>query len=144
MTKVQSRNISNKFKSAYDLTEKFNRNFDEKIRLGSDAHLDIISENNKKLGVLVSDLSSLNDLIELNFPKTIEDAELIKFNLHSIHSALSLLINKLQKGDFNQKSYKNNIESLLDEDNQIIEYIYDINEYVLNKDDSLIDLLDEL
>lgn len=144
MTKVQSKNIRNKFKSAYDLTEKFNRNFDENIRLGSDIHLDMVSEYSKELDLLVSGLSSLNDLIELNFPKTLEDAELIKFNLHSIHSALSLLISKLQKDDFNQKSYKNNIELLIDEDNQIVEYIYDINEYVLNEDSSLTDLLNEL
>jgi len=48
MTKVQSKNIRNKFKSAYDLTEKFNRNSDENIRLGSDAYLGIVSENTKK------------------------------------------------------------------------------------------------
>ncbi len=140
MTKVQSRNIRNKFKSTYDLSEKFNRNYS----LGSDTHLDIISENTKQLSFLISSLTVLNDLIEENFPKTIEEAELIKFNLHSLHSSLSLLIDNLQKDDLFQKSYKNSIDLLIDEDNQILEYIKDINEYVLSEDNSLKDLLNSL
>ncbi len=140
MTKLQSRNIRNKFKSTYDLSEKFNRNYS----LGSDTHLDIISENTKQLSVLISSLVVLNDLIEENFPNTIEEAELIKFNLHSLHSSLSLLIDNLQKDSLYQKSYANAIELLTDEDAQIVEYIYDINEYVLNQDSSLTDLLNAL
>ncbi|MDR2121599.1 MAG: hypothetical protein LBP34_00600 [Flavobacteriaceae bacterium] len=144
MTKIQSRNIRNKFKSTYDLSEKFNRNYSEIIRLGSDTHLDIISENTKQLNLLVSALAVLNDLIEKNFPQSIEEAELIKFNLHSLHSSLSLLIDNLQKNTLNQKSYKSSIDLLIDEDNQIIEYINDINEYVLSEDNSLTYLLKEL
>ena len=120
--------------------KKFNRNYS----LGSDTHLDIISENTKQLSFLISSLTVLNDLIEENFPKTIEEAELIKFNLHSLHSSLSLLIDNLQKDDLFQKSYKNSIDLLIDEDNQILEYINDINEYVLSEDNSLKDLLNSL
>lgn len=141
---VKTGNIKNKFKSTYDLSEKFNRNYSEIIRLGSDAHLDIISENTKQLNLLVSALATLNDLVEENFPQTIEEAELIKFNLHSLHSSLSLMIENLQKNVLNFKSYKNTIDLLIDEDSQIVEYINDINDYVLSKDNSLTDLLNEL
>lgn len=141
---IKTRNIRNKFKSTYDLSEKFNRSYSEIIRLGSDAHLDIISENTKQLNYLVSALSVLNDLIEENFPQNIEDAELIKFHLHSLHSSLSLMIENLQKNALHFNSYKNIIDLLIDEDSQIIEYINDINDYVLSKDDSLTNLLNEL
>lgn len=141
---IRTKNIRNKFKSTYNLSEKFNRTYSEIIRLGSDAHLDIISENTKQINLLISSLAVLNDLIEENFPKTIEEAELIKFNLHSLHSSLSLLIDNLQKDNLFQKSYKNSIDLLIEEDNQIIEYINDINEYVLSEDNSLEDLLNSL
>ena len=94
--------------------------------------------------MLISSLAVLNNLIEENSPKAIEETELIKFNLYSLHSSLSLLIDNLQKDNLFQKSYKNNIDLLIEENNQIIEYINDINEYVLSEDNSLEDLLNSL
>lgn len=139
ITLDSSNNLSENVKHAYDLSEKFNKVSRNKIEAGSDDHLDIISRNTYVFSQLIEVLSKVNDLVEENFPSKKEEAEEIKLALHSLHSSLDLFVSKIKGVKLSSESYCNSISKLESENSQILEYINDINDYVLSDDDLISD-----
>lgn len=136
MIVLDQNNLSENVKHAYNLSEKFNKESRNKITPGSDEHLDLISENTGVFNQLIGILSALNDLIEKNFPSNKQEAEEIKLALHSLHSSLDLFISKIKGAD---NSYHDSIVQLEDENSQIVEYINDINDFVLSDGEAISD-----
>lgn len=134
-----SKNLSENVKHAYNLSEKFNKISNSKIEIGSNDHLDLISRNTSFFSQLIEVLSKVNNLVEENFPSKKEEAEEIKMALHSLHSSLDLFVCKIKNHKLSNQSYFNSIEQLESENAQIIEYINDINDYVLSDDNMISD-----
>jgi len=138
MSTFYSNSLSQDVRAAYQLSEKFNKEA-FRIEAGSDTHLDIITHNTAIFSQLDSVLSKLNDLIEQNFPSNKEVAEELKLILHSLHSSLSLFIDKIKNTKFAKISYQDAIDSLETENAQILEYIEDINNYILLDEELITD-----
>ena len=136
MIKLDHNNLSENVKHAYNLSEKFNKESRSKITPGSDAHLDIISQNTGVFNQLIGILSLVNNLVEKNFPSDKQEAEEIKLALHSLHSSLDLFVNKIKVSD---SSYSESVLQLEAETSQIVEYINDINDFVLSDEELLSD-----
>jgi len=138
MSTFYSNSLSQDVRAAYQLSEKFNKEA-FRIEAGSDTHLDIITHNTAIFSQLGSVLSKLNDLIEQNFPSNKEVAEELKLILYSLHSSLSLFIDKIKNTKFAKISYQDAIDSLETENAQILEYIEDINNYILLDEELITD-----
>lgn len=136
MITLDHNNLSENVKHAYNLSEKFNKESRSKITPGSDEHLDIISENTVVFNQLIGVLSLVNDLVEKNFPSDKQEAEDIKLALHSLHSSLDLFVNKIKVSD---SSYSASVMQLEAETSQIVEYINDINDFVLSDEEFISD-----
>lgn len=136
MITLDHNNLSENVKHAYNLSEKFNKESRSKITPGSDEHLDIISENTVVFNQLIGVLSLVNDLVEKNFPSDKHEAEDIKLALHSLHSSLDLFVNKIKVSD---SSYSASVMQLEAETSQIVEYINDINDFVLSDEEFISD-----
>lgn len=136
MITLDQSNLSENVKHAYNLSEKFNQDSRSKITLGSDEHLDLISKNTVVLNQLIETLTHVNDLVEKHFPTDKEKAEELKLALHSLHSSLDFYIHKIKLSD---GSYHNSISKLEAENSQIVEYINDINEFILSDDEFILD-----
>ena len=117
---------------AYQLSEKFFQS--NAPELGSDEHLDAINRNADFFKKLAQTLESVNNLIEEDFPKSKVDAEVIKVAMHSLHSSISIFIDKIRKSPVDAKSYIKCIDELESENMQLLEYINDINDYILSDD----------
>ncbi|OWP85373.1 hypothetical protein BWK59_00535 [Flavobacterium davisii] len=128
MITLDHNNLSENVKHAYNLSEKFNKESRSKITLGSDEHLDIISQNTEVFNQLIGILSLVNNLVEKNFPSDKQEAEELKLALHSLHSSLDLFVNKIKVSD---SSYSESVIQLEAETAQIVEYINDINDFIL-------------
>lgn len=111
------------------------------FKLGSDEHLDFVSAITTELNSLIEKLRDFNDSFELMFPKDKKSSEFAVNVLHILHSGLSLAIEKL-KSDDHKHAFKTCLENLKTEHNQIIEYIEDINEFILSDDEE--NLLNDL
>lgn len=103
--------------------------------LGSDEHLDYINNKTKKLNTLIHNLRDFNDSFEDIFPNEKEDGEFFVNELHVLHSALSLAIANLNR-EFPKDSFKTCLQKLTVENNQIVEYIEDLNEFIFATEDS--------
>jgi hypothetical protein len=136
MITLDQNNLSENVKHAYNLSEKFNKESRSKITPGSDAHLDIISQNTGVFNQLIGILSLVNNLVEKNFPSDKQEAEEIKLALHSLHSSLDLFVNKIKVSD---SSYSESVLQLEAETLQIVEYINDINDFVLSDEELISD-----
>lgn len=136
MITLDHNNLSENVKHAYNLSEKFNKESRSKITPGSDEHLDIISQNTGVFNQLIGILSLVNNLVEKNFPSDKQEAEEIKLALHSLHSSLDLFVNKLKVSD---SSYSESVLQLEAETSQIVEYINDINDFVLSDEEFISD-----
>ncbi|WP_396170729.1 hypothetical protein [Flavobacterium sp.] len=136
MITLDQNNLSENVKHAYNLSEKFNKESRSKITPGSDAHLDIISQNTGVFNQLIGILSLVNNLVEKNFPSDKQEAEEIKLALHSLHSSLDLFVNKIKVSD---SSYSESVLQLEAETSQIVEYINDINDFVLSDEELISD-----
>lgn len=136
MITVDHNNLSENVKHAYNLSEKFNKESRSKITPGSDEHLDIISQNTGVFNQLIGILSLVNDLVEKNFPSDKQEAEEIKLALHSLHSSLDLFVNKIKVSD---SCYSESVLQLEAETSQIVEYINDINDFVLSDEEFISD-----
>ncbi len=136
MITLDHNNLSENVKHAYNLSEKFNKESRSKITPGSDAHLDIISQNTGVFNQLIGILSLVNNLVEKNFPSDKQEAEEIKLALHSLHSSLDLFVNKIKVSD---SSYSESVLQLEAETSQIVEYINDINDFVLSDEELISD-----
>ena len=134
-----NRNLSDNVKHAYNLSEKFNKIYNSKTEIGSNDHLDLVSHNTAVFSQLIEILSKVNDLVEENFPSNKDEAEELKLALHSLHSSLDLFVDKIKSHTLSNESYYNSIQQLKLENSQIIEYINDINDYVLSDDDLISD-----
>ena len=108
---------------------------------GSDDHLDYISNITKNIEILNANLKSFNDSFESRFPNNKEDGEIIVKVLHLLHSGLSLAIENLKKEN-PEGTFKSCLNKLEIENNQLIEYIEDINEFIIYQDEN--NLLDSL
>ncbi|WP_343566334.1 hypothetical protein [Sphingobacterium sp.] len=127
-------------KFIFTLTEKLKNNR-RRIVVGSDEHLDFINDRTKDLNRVIHYLAKFNDVIEKHFPNSKEDANKMLEGLHIAHSTVTLLISAVEK--FNKKnSFYTCIERLKEENSQLVEYIEDINNFVLNDDDNLLADLD--
>lgn len=113
------------------------------FEFGSDEHLDYVLKVKQRIGELTSLLKRFNDEFETVFPKNKDESERALDTLYLINSTLSMLIDGIES--FNVcKSFNSAISSLRIENNQLIEYIEDVNEYVIkgeNKDLSTSGLL---
>jgi len=109
--------------------------------LGSDQHLDYINNKTKKLNSLIDNLRDFNDSFEDIFPNEKEDGELFINKLHLLHSGLSLAIANLSK-ELPKDSFKTCLKKLSIENNQIVEYIEDLNEFLLSEHEN--NLLNDL
>ena len=136
MITLDHNNLSENVKHAYNLSEKFNKESRSKITPGSDEHLDIISQNTGVFNQLIGILSLVNNLVEKNFPSDKQEAEEIKLALHSLHSSLDLFVNKIKVSD---GSYSESVLQLEAETSQIVEYINDINDFVLSDEEFISD-----
>ncbi len=136
MITLDHNNLSENVKHAYNLSEKFNKESRSKITPGSDEHLDIISQNTGVFNQLIGILSLVNNLVEKNFPSDKQEAEEIKLALHSLHSSLDLFVNKIKVSD---SSYSESVLQLEAETSQIVEYINDINDFVLSDEELISD-----
>ena len=132
-------NLKTNVRQAYNLSERFNAFSKKSIIPGSDEHLDIISKHSDVLGQLVTMLSEVNDLVEQHFPAAKEEAEELNLSLHSLHSSLDIFISKIKSNILVANSYGNSLELLESENNQILEYINDINEFVLSEENEIDD-----
>ncbi|MGN5953725.1 hypothetical protein ACP6L2_03830 [Sphingobacterium lactis] len=131
-----------------DLRVKYIMHLSENLRkqkssfvLGSDQHLDYINNKTKKLNSLIDSLRDFNDSFEDIFPHEKEDGELFINKLHLLHSGLSLAIANLSK-EIPKDSFKTCLDKLNVENNQIVEYIEDLNEFILSEGEN--NLLDDL
>jgi len=136
MITLDHNNLSENVKHAYNLSEKFNKESRSKIIPGSDDHLDIISQNTGVFNQLIVILSLVNNLVEKNFPSDKQEAEEIKLALHSLHSSLDLFVNKIKVSN---SSYSESVLQLEAETSQIVEYINDINDFVLSDEEFISD-----
>lgn len=136
MTTLDHNNLQENVKHAYNLSEKFNKESRNKISIGSDAHLDIISENSEIYRQLVEILSVVNNLVEENFPSNKLQAEELKLALHSLHSSLDLFVDNIKVSD---GFYNEIVFQLENETSQIVEYINDINDFVLSDEELISD-----
>ena len=136
MVTVDHNNLSENVKHAYYLSEKFNKESRIKITPGSDEHLDIISQNTGVFNQLIEILSLINNLLEKNFPSDKQEADELKLALHSLHSSLDLFVNKIKVSD---NSYSESVLQLEAENSQIVEYINDINDFVLSDEELISD-----
>lgn len=139
MITIDQNNLSENVKHAYNLSEKFNKEARNKIVPGSDEHLDLVSQNTGFFNQLIEILSLVNNLVEKNFPSNKNEAEEIKLALHSLHSSLDLFVSKIKDTSLSKSSYHNSIEQLELENSQIVEYINDINEFVLSDEELISD-----
>lgn len=136
---MHTQTLNRKVKDAYLLSESFSIQNKEVILQGSDKHLDQVSETTKLLNELIDALSNLNNLIEENFPSKRDTANDLKFGLHSLHSSLLLFINKVKNDKVANFSYNDCIARLKLECNQVVEYINDLNDYVISQEDLIAD-----
>jgi hypothetical protein len=136
MITLDHNNLSENVRHAYNLSEKFNKESRSKITPGSDDHLDIISQNTGVFNQLIGILSLVNNLVEKNFPSDKQEAEEIKLALHSLHSSLDLFVTKIKVSD---TSYSESVVQLEAETSQIVEYINDINDFVLSDEEFISD-----
>jgi hypothetical protein len=136
MITLDHNNLSENVKHAYNLSEKFNKESRSKITPGSDAHLDIISQNTGVFNQLIGIVSLVNNLVENNFPSDKQEAEEIKLALHSLHSSLDLFVTKIKVSD---TFYSESVVQLEAETSQIVEYINDINDFVLSDEEFISD-----
>jgi hypothetical protein len=139
MLTLNHNQLNENVRHAYDLTEKFNNELKSEMKAGSDEHLDLISTNTILFKELIQQLASVNDLIEENFPSNRKAAEEIKFALHSLHSSLDLFISKFKNDTLASKAYRDCILNLETETTQVIEYIQDINDFIISDEDFLSD-----
>lgn len=140
MIKQDSKNsLKTNVRQAYNLSEKFNTFSKSSVVAGSDEHLDIISKHSEVLTQLINMLSEVNDLIEQHFPSGAEEAEELKLSLHSLHSSLDMFIGKIKNNTVTANSFSSALELLETENNQILEYITDINEFILSDEDKIED-----
>ncbi|QYS89715.1 hypothetical protein [Flavobacterium davisii] len=136
MITLDHNNLSENVKHAYNLSEKFNKESRSKITLGSDEHLDVISQNTEVFNQLIGILSLVNNLVEKKFPSDKQEAEELKLALHSLHSSLDLFVNKIKVSD---SSYSESVIQLEAETAQIVEYINDINDFILSDEEFISD-----
>lgn len=129
-----------KFKSILHLSEDL-RKKNTGLKLGSDAHLDYISERTRKLEDLIVKLRDFNDDVEINFPIDKESADVIVYSWYILHSALTLAIDRLEQENYND-SFVTCLSKLKSESNQLVEYIEDLNDFILSGDG--VNLLNEL
>ncbi|WGQ15583.1 hypothetical protein [Sphingobacterium faecium] len=136
----QDRESGQRFKHIMILSENLRREH-AKFKPGSDEHLDYISGRTKKLEDLIQNLQDINNRFEIVFPNYKEEAEVFVKILHILHSALSLAIDKLSQENKNN-CFKTCLNKLKVENEQLVEYIEDLNEFILSDDND--DLLSDL
>lgn len=136
---MHTQTLNRKIKDAYLLSESFSIKSKEVILHGSDKHLDQISETTKLFNELIDALSNLNDLIEENFPSKRDAANDLKFGLHSLHSSLLSFIKTVKNDKIANSSYNDCIARLEVECDQVVEYINDLNDYVISQEDLIAD-----
>lgn len=122
--------------------------FSEKVRrtyapykIGSDEHLDFIGERTKGLEKLVEVLGNVNSMVEKRFPTNKEYAKEVLEQLHVAHSATVLVIDSTKSIEYNN-CFKTVIKKLIIEKEQLVEYIDDINNFILSDDENLLFDLD--
>lgn len=135
MNIVQTQTLNKKVKDAYLMSESFIINNKEVILHGSDQHLDQINSTTKYFNELILVLTNLNNLFEANFPSNEKAANDLKFGLHSLHSSLIVFLSKLKNDNITSSSFKDCINRLEIESDQLNEYINDLNEYIISQED---------
>ena len=135
MNIVQTQTLNKKVKDAYLMSERFIVKNKEVILHGSDQHLDQINSTTKYFNELIQALIDLNNLIEANFPSKENAANDLKFGLHSLHTSLIVFLSKLKNDNIAYSSFKDCINRLEIECQQVNEYINDINDYILSQED---------
>lgn len=128
---MQTQTLNRKVKDAYLLSERFSAQNRSVIMHGSDQHLDQINNTTKYFNELIHALTDLNNLIEANFPSGKKAANELKFGLHSLHSSLIVFISKLKSDKIAYASFKDCVDRLDIECQQVSEYINDLNDYVI-------------
>ncbi|MNK26450.1 hypothetical protein D3C87_447870 [compost metagenome] len=137
---TRATNKNEQMQFIFSLSEKLKNNT-KRIVVGSDEHLDFINDRTKDLNEVIHYLAKYNDLVEKHFPGNKEEAQRIMQDLHTAHSSVTLLIRSVEK--YNRKnSFYTCIERLKEENSQLVEYIEDINNFVLNDDEDLLADLD--
>ena len=137
----QDRDSDREFKSIMHLSENLRKKHTG-FKIGSDEHLDYISERTKVLDELIVKVAEFNDKFENMFPHDKETGEVLLSALHILHSALSLAVKNLELDNY-KNSFSTCLNRLQTENNQLVEYIEDINEFILSDDESnLLDGLD--
>lgn len=129
---------------AYNENERFSLEAKHHvIELGSDEHLDIISLFKPILNKSKTGLEEVNNLIEKNFPSGDKESAIeLKKVLHMLHSSLTIFIENIKDIRFGVASLEADRERIVEETNQIEEYINDINSFVLIGNDDLQNELD--
>lgn len=129
--------------AAYNENEKLTQEAKcHTFELGSDEHLDSITIFKPILQKCKTGLQEVNNMMELNFPSdNKEGAKELKDALHMLHSSLTIFLDNIKNIEFGVASLEEDRESIMEETNQVEEYINDINCFILSDND---DLLTEL
>lgn len=131
---TQSKNENIKFVSVF--SEKVRRS-QVSYKIGSDEHLDFISERTTALNKLIDVLEDINNMVETGFPTDKVKAKSVLQQLHVVHSATVLIIDSTKAIDY-KNCFKTVLKNLVDEKEQLIEYIDDINNFVLSDEQNLL------
>lgn len=130
----QNKNENIKFVSVF--SEKVRR-FAVSYKIGSDEHLDFISERTDALNKLVDVLEDINDMVEKGFPTNKDKAKSFLDQLHVAHSATVLIIDSTKTINY-KNCFKTVLKKLEAEKEQLIEYIDDINNFVLSDEQNIL------
>jgi len=108
--------------------------------IGSDEHLDLINEINNYLDQTINQIAEINEFVDVNFPTDIKFAKILSHNLTTLYGGLNIGLSMLASNDNSFKSHESRIATLKEEIDQIQEYILDIDRFILNKSDDIIEL----
>ncbi|MDM1299917.1 hypothetical protein HXZ94_15585 [Empedobacter falsenii] len=108
--------------------------------IGSDQHLDLVNSMNEYLDFWISEIQKINDFVEENFPAEKEYAKVLNKNLLEMYGGLNISLSLLKSNNSIYNSHITRYEALQEEANQILEYILDIERFILKKSNDSIEI----
>lgn len=142
---IATSNLNNSIQRSYNGIYEITKNSSNSGKfLGTNEHLELVSGFNKELDGLLDELSELSDLIETTFPSNSEHAhESLKFLFENLGRLVSLVKLLEDDADF-ANAHESRLILLRNEVTQILEYIDDLQSFVLSRADDLVELDDLL
>jgi hypothetical protein len=127
--------IDKPLKGAYETAYKTTNDF--KIRLGSNEHLDFISDLRPLHKEFIFSLENFSNTFAKYFPTEKEERELMLGKIKELMNLVEFVRKTYEENDLTNKSFKNFINNLYIQSNDLLEFIYDLsnNESIWNDEE---------